>query len=68
MDVEPVDSKEELRYKQLGFRPQKEHIFNNFLPYADGIDEESQLFLNEIKSNLSKAVLLRELVIKKFIR
>lgn len=40
---------------------QKELIYNKLLPYADGIDEESKAFLEEIKLNLSKAVLLREL-------
>lgn len=62
MEVESIDSKEEIRFKKLGFRPQKELIFNKLLPYADGIDEESQSFLREIKFNLSRAVLLRELV------
>ena len=63
MEIESIDSKDEGRFKKLGFQPQKELIFNKLLPYADGIDEESQSFLREIKSNLSKAVLFRELVI-----
>ena len=64
MEVESIDDiKEEIRNKKLGFRPQKELIFNKFLPYSDGIDEESQSFLTEIKLNLSRAVLFRELVI-----
>lgn len=50
-----------LREEQLGFRPQKELIFNKLLPYSNRIDEESQIYLSEIKSNLSRAVLLREL-------
>lgn len=62
MEVDPEDSNEEIRWSKIGFRPQKELIFNKFLPYSDGIDEESQSFLDEIKLNLSKAVLLRELV------
>ncbi|XP_057375631.1 proteasome activator complex subunit 4-like [Daphnia carinata] len=61
MEVDSADSSEELRHKKLGFRPQKELIFNKFLPYAEGIDEESESFLSEIKWNLSRAVLFREL-------
>lgn len=61
-EVESADGSEELRHKKLGFLPQKELIFNKFLPYADGIDGESESFLSEIKLNLSRAVLLRELV------
>lgn len=64
MEVESIDNKDESRFKKLGFHPQKELIFNKLLPYADGIDEESQSFLREIKLNLSKAVLFRELVIQ----
>ncbi|XP_060063003.1 proteasome activator complex subunit 4-like [Ylistrum balloti] len=44
----------------LGFSPQQEKIYNNFLPYADKIDEESIDAFVEIKSNLTKAVALRD--------
>lgn len=40
---------------------QKELIYNKLLPYGDAIDEESRAFLAEIKLNLPKAVILREL-------
>ena len=49
------------RKEKLGFLPQKELIFNKLLPYNDGIDDESQIFLSAIKANLSKAVIQREL-------
>ena len=51
----------EAQEARLGFRPQKELIFNNSLPYSEGLDEESCVFLSEIKLNLSRAVSLREL-------
>ena len=40
---------------------QKELLYNHYLPYADSLDLESSEWLQEIKENLSKAVLLREL-------
>lgn len=49
------------RYEKLGFIPQKENLYNALLPYADKLDEEStQLFAN-IKTNLVKAILAREM-------
>ena len=54
-DQEEISRQEKLNRKEkLGFLPQKELIFNKLLPYVDGIDEESQAFLCEIKLNLSK--------------
>lgn len=55
------DAADLLREKQLGFRPQKELIFNKLLPYSNDIDAESLVYLSDIKSNLSRSVLLREL-------
>ncbi|XP_012258033.2 proteasome activator complex subunit 4B-like [Athalia rosae] len=52
-DVSSVES--------LGFKTQKEIFCNKLLPYADEIDDESQLWLAEIKANLGRAVLLREI-------
>ncbi|KAL0124071.1 hypothetical protein PUN28_006100 [Cardiocondyla obscurior] len=43
------------------FRPQKELVYNKFLPYASELDAESQAWLAEIKGNLARAVMLREL-------
>ncbi|XP_047537196.1 proteasome activator complex subunit 4-like [Vanessa atalanta] len=49
------------RIKALGFKPQKEIITCHLLPYADKIDEESKIFLEQVKTNLAKAVMLREM-------
>lgn len=45
----------------LGFIPQKEIVYNDLLPYCDHLDREAAELLVEIKANLSRAVLLREL-------
>lgn len=44
-----------------GFVPQKEIVYNGLLPYSDRLDREATELLTEIKANLSRAVLLREL-------
>uniref|UniRef100_A0A3P8VNZ5 Proteasome activator Blm10 mid region domain-containing protein n=1 Tax=Cynoglossus semilaevis TaxID=244447 RepID=A0A3P8VNZ5_CYNSE len=44
-----------------GFKPQKEIVYNGLLPYSDRLDQEATELLAEIKANLSRAVLLREL-------
>ena len=44
-----------------GFVPQKEIVYNRLLPYSDRLDREAAELLAEIKANLSRAVLLREL-------
>ncbi|CAH2094496.1 unnamed protein product [Euphydryas editha] len=49
------------RIQALGFKPQKEMLTNHLLPYADKLDEESKLFLEQVKTNLAKAVMLREM-------
>ncbi|GFW26343.1 proteasome activator complex subunit 4 [Trichonephila clavipes] len=46
---------------EIGFVPQKECVYNHFLPYADKLDGESQKYLVEIKTNLGKAILCQEL-------
>ncbi|XP_034049345.1 proteasome activator complex subunit 4B-like [Thalassophryne amazonica] len=43
------------------FVPQKEIVYNNLLPYAERLQREATMLLEEIKANLSRAVLLREL-------
>jgi len=43
------------------FRPQKDLVYNKLLPYASELDAESRVWLAEIKGNLGRAVLLREL-------
>lgn len=44
-----------------GFIPQKEIVYNGLLPYSDRLDREATELLAEIKTNLCRAVLLREL-------
>ncbi|XP_030051703.1 proteasome activator complex subunit 4 isoform X1 [Microcaecilia unicolor] len=51
----------EERAERLGFSPQKEIAYNRLLPYAERLDRESNELLAEIKSNLGRAVQLREL-------
>jgi len=40
---------------------QKELLYNHYLPYAGQLDQDSDTWLEQIKLNLSQAVLLREL-------
>uniref|UniRef100_A0A8C3A3V6 Uncharacterized protein n=1 Tax=Cyclopterus lumpus TaxID=8103 RepID=A0A8C3A3V6_CYCLU len=44
-----------------GFVPQKEIVYNGLLPYSERLEREATELLAEIKANLSRAVLLREL-------
>lgn len=44
-----------------GFVPQKEIVYNGLLPYTERLDREATELLAEIKANLSRAVLVREL-------
>ena len=44
----------------LGFKPQKEIVYNRLLPYKDKLDEESNKFLSEIKYSLGRAVVFKE--------
>ncbi|XP_018576290.1 proteasome activator complex subunit 4 [Anoplophora glabripennis] len=52
---------EKTRFEKLGFNPQKENIYNKLLPYAEELDEESKKLFTDIKTNLVKAVLAREM-------
>uniref|UniRef100_A0A668AU47 Proteasome activator complex subunit 4B n=1 Tax=Myripristis murdjan TaxID=586833 RepID=A0A668AU47_9TELE len=45
----------------IRFIPQKEIVYNGLLPYADRLDKEATELLAEIKANLCRAVLVREL-------
>ena len=56
-----LQKRKEERAKQLGFAPQNEIVYNSLLPYSDKFDEESKEMWEEIKTNLGKAVALREL-------
>lgn len=52
---------QQARYKKLGFIPQKEIFCNKYLPYADQLDDESQIMLTQLKEGLAKAVAFREM-------
>lgn len=47
---------------KLGFKPQKEIVFNSLLPFSEGLDDDSQEMLKDIKGNLGKSVLLKDQV------
>ncbi|CAH0594191.1 unnamed protein product [Chrysodeixis includens] len=49
------------RIQALGFKPQKEILTNHILPYAAELDGESTRFLEQVKLNLARAVMLREM-------
>jgi proteasome activator subunit 4 len=49
------------RVKRLGFKPQREIVYCKLLPYANQLDEESVRMLSEIKANLGRAVMMREM-------
>jgi len=55
--MEVIDERERI----LGFKPQKEIIYNKLLPYVEDIDLDSNDVLAEIKANLGRAVQLRDL-------
>ena len=50
------------RAQELGFRPQKEHVYNKLLPYAGPkMDGESARWFAEIKANLTLSLANREI-------
>lgn len=51
----------EKRAAILGYRPQKENVYNELLPYAKHLDQESETLFVAIKTNLIKSVLAREI-------
>ncbi len=58
-EYEDVDAD---RADQLGFKPQKEVVYNKLLPYGGRqLDEESNAWFAAIKSNLARAVALRDI-------
>ncbi|KAK4885236.1 hypothetical protein RN001_001507 [Aquatica leii] len=57
MEEEDTDK----RLKKLGFKPQKENVYNKLLPYANELDKESKNLFKDIKTNLVKSVLAREI-------
>lgn len=42
-------------------KSQKENVYNRLLPYGDELEEESAELFENIKSNLIKSVLAREM-------
>lgn len=61
MESSDGNSSQQSRIEKLGFKPQKEIIYNRLLPYWDELDDESQVLLSDIKENLAKAILNREM-------
>ncbi|XP_076268331.1 proteasome activator complex subunit 4-like isoform X1 [Rhynchophorus ferrugineus] len=51
----------ERRAAKLGYKPQKENVYNGLLPYAQLLDDESKNLFTAIKTNLVKSVLAREM-------
>lgn len=49
------------RFKKLGFKPQKEVIYNKLLPYSEKLDDDSVNMLKDIKGHLGKLIVLREM-------
>ena len=58
---EDEEARSEAREQALGFKPQKEILYNRLLPYSENLDEESCQLFSAIKTNLAKAVCLCEL-------
>ena len=58
---EDEETRSEAREATLGFKPQKEILYNRLLPYSENLDEESQHLFVAIKTNLAKTICLREL-------
>ena len=54
-----MDDKE--RENVLGFKPQRENIYSQQLPYAKELDNESNKQFLAIKTNLSRSVQMRDL-------
>ena len=44
----------------LGYKPQKEIVYNFFLPYSDKLDAESEYQWKEIKKQMCMSVLRRD--------
>ena len=60
-DGEDEETRLEARAATLGFKPQKEILYNRLLPYSENLDEESMQMFSTIKTNLAKTICLREL-------
>lgn len=60
MEEDREEDNAELEAK-LGYKPQKQVIYNKLLPYSDVLPNEIVDQLKEIKENLAKAVILRDI-------
>ena len=49
------------RAKELGYRPQKEVIYNKLLPYSEKLDAESAAVWRSVKGELGTAFAKREI-------
>ncbi|KAF5308174.1 hypothetical protein FQR65_LT06354 [Abscondita terminalis] len=49
------------RIENVDFKPQRENVYNKLLPYANELDKESLNLFKDIKTNLVKSVLAREI-------
>ena len=58
-DLKLSDFKE-MRSKQLKFEPQKEIIYNKYLPYSQQLDEECVHYLSQIKANIGRTLVLND--------
>lgn len=52
---------EDNRTSSLGFKPRKEVVYNKLLPYHEQLDREIVEQICDIKENLAKAVILRDI-------
>ncbi len=48
------------RVNKLGFEPQKEIVYNRYLPYNQQLDEESVQYLSQIKANIGRTLVLND--------
>ena len=48
------------RVNKLGFEPQKEIVYNRYLPYSDDLDEECVQYLALIKANIGRTLVLND--------
>ena len=53
--IEESGGRAEVRAKELGYRPQKEVIYNKLLPYSDKLDAESAAVWRSVKGELGTA-------------
>lgn len=60
MDVDAGQTNSSNYTSTLPFKPQKDIVYNRLLPYNQQLDTEALDYLEQIKSNISRAVLLSD--------